>query len=49
MMGNSHMSRDSQLAQDSLARRKWRTALVLASAALVLFIGFILRGWVLGR
>jgi len=33
--------------EQTLARRKLNTALVLASVALVFFIGFILRAWML--
>jgi hypothetical protein len=35
--------------EQTLARRKLHTALVLASVALVFFIGFVLRGWVLSK
>lgn len=43
------MSLHSQPPHDPLASRKLRTGLVLTSVALALFIGFILRGWVLGK
>jgi hypothetical protein len=35
--------------RDALAKRKLLTGLALASVALALFLGFILRGWVMGR
>lgn len=43
------MTSHSQPPHGPLAGRKLRTALALASVALALFIGFILRGWMLGK
>lgn len=34
--------------QDSLQRRNLRVGLILASVALAVFLGFILRFWILG-
>ena len=41
------MIAQSQPPEQTLARRKLHTAMVLASVALVFFIGFILRAWML--
>jgi len=43
------MTVPSQPTDSAFARRKLRTALVMASLALALFIGFILRTWILGK